>query len=142
MRTNMSHSNDFYAERLAGIHMAPHERLRAEAHLRRAEAFADFRERLNAPGSRKPRKGQLKKSGLPRLDSYAAERPDAQHPRAAGQRARGFRGGEEDPAADDAPHDEERGGEEPEFAPEGSGHRMIRSRCGSPGVMRAECASM
>ncbi len=42
METNLSKSNDFYAHRLAGIHMAAHDRLRAEAHLRRAEALADL----------------------------------------------------------------------------------------------------
>lgn len=42
MNKDLNKPNDFYAERLAGIHMPAHERLRAEAHLRRAEAVADL----------------------------------------------------------------------------------------------------
>jgi Mlc titration factor MtfA (ptsG expression regulator) len=41
-----------------------------------AAAFEDLRARLNAPTSRKPRRGKLKKSGEPRIDAYAAESPD------------------------------------------------------------------
>lgn len=42
MDDNFSKSNDFYTARLDSIHMAAHDRLRAEAHLRRAEAMADL----------------------------------------------------------------------------------------------------
>ena len=41
-----------------------------------AAAFEDFRARLNAPASRKPRRGRLRKSGAPRIDDYAAENPE------------------------------------------------------------------
>lgn len=39
-------------------------------------AFEDFRSRLAAPAKKKPRRGRLKRSGIPRLDPYAAESPD------------------------------------------------------------------
>lgn len=42
MDRNLSKANEFYADRLADIHMSAHDRLRAEAHLRRAEAMADL----------------------------------------------------------------------------------------------------
>ena len=42
MNNDLSKANEFYADRLASIHMAAHDRLRAEAHLRRAEALADL----------------------------------------------------------------------------------------------------
>jgi Mlc titration factor MtfA (ptsG expression regulator) len=41
-----------------------------------AEAFEEFRARLNAPAARKPRRGKLKRSGEPRIDAYGAESPD------------------------------------------------------------------
>jgi hypothetical protein len=40
-----------------------------------AEAYADLRARVEAPRSRRPRRGKLRKSGEPRMDSYAAENP-------------------------------------------------------------------
>jgi len=42
MNKKITNSNEFYAGRLSQIHMAAHERLRAEAHLARAEAIADM----------------------------------------------------------------------------------------------------
>jgi Mlc titration factor MtfA (ptsG expression regulator) len=39
-------------------------------------AYEDLRTRLEAPSSRKPRRGKLRKSGAPRIDAYAAEGPD------------------------------------------------------------------
>ncbi|MEI6874256.1 MAG: M90 family metallopeptidase, partial [Spirochaetota bacterium] len=39
-------------------------------------SFTEFRARLNSPAAHKPRRGKLKKSGEPRMDSYGAESPD------------------------------------------------------------------
>jgi len=39
-------------------------------------AFEDFRGKLQAPTARKARRGKLRKSALPRIDSYAAESPE------------------------------------------------------------------